>query len=189
VSSTERHEGPGPAVAAEPTAQEIEQALELVRQADTLVRETLPATGWPQRLTVEHFLEGDRLERVLGLYCRAMRLDPLEPSYPWNLAVLLSRVRIDELALSFIERAIRVAIASGDEEWADAGAHVAWAEIAVRAGQDDVALVALARARTLSREGSPSGESIRRILDGITKRHKGRDPNVELAHELMRMTA
>ena len=132
-----------------PSASVEARAAELVRKADELVYAVLRPGRWPRRRTVERFLEGDRLERVLALYREAMVLDASEPAYPWNLASTLNRVGLHELALAFVERAIRVAQDVGDDEWADANAHLAWAEIALNARQYDVALVALARAKEL----------------------------------------
>ena len=82
-----------------------ERAALLVREADEFMADVLRPGRWPQRRTIERFLDGDRLDRVLALYREAMRLDPLEPAYPWNLASALRRLGLNDLALSFVERA------------------------------------------------------------------------------------
>jgi len=40
------------------------------------------------------------------LYSRAMRLDPDEAAYPWNLASVLNRLGLNDLSLGFMMRAI-----------------------------------------------------------------------------------
>jgi tetratricopeptide (TPR) repeat protein len=122
------------------------EAGKLVDDADALVHEVLSTGRWPQQKTVDRLLKGDRLERVLSLYERAMRLDPGEPAYPWNLASTLDRLGLSDLALGYMVRAIQVAEETGDDEWAGADAHVALAEIALRTGETDLALTALASA-------------------------------------------
>jgi tetratricopeptide (TPR) repeat protein len=188
VGSTAKHRAAIRADAAEqPTASD--RAVILVTEADGLIREVLAPGRWPQEKTVRRFLEGDRLQRVLGLYCQAMRLDPDEPAYPWNLASTLWRLGLHELALGFIERAIRVAESVGDDEWADASAHLAWAEIAEHAGQYEVALVALAKAKSLS-DGSPQiEESIRRERRAIERASRQKAPERELARKLEALSA
>jgi tetratricopeptide (TPR) repeat protein len=84
----------------------IAEAVELVNEADRLVFDILKPGRWPQRRTVERFLGDDRLERVLLLYLRAMRLDPDEAAYPWNLASVLNRLGLNDLSLGFMTRAI-----------------------------------------------------------------------------------
>jgi hypothetical protein len=75
------------------------EAGRLIDDADALVDEVLSTGRWPQEKTVDRFLKGDCLERVLSLYERAMRLDPGEPAYPWNLASTLDRLGLSNLAL------------------------------------------------------------------------------------------
>ncbi len=159
----------GPELGAETDAGATPQALAFVNEADALIRKRLPERGWSQRKTVDRFLADDRLERVLARYSRALRLDPTEPAYPWNLAGMLKRLGLHDLALSYIERAIRVAQDIGDHEWADAGAHLAWAEAALCAGQQEVAVVALARVANLARRASPAASSVRLLLAKVSR--------------------
>ena len=172
--------------APEPSAEDA--AAELVREADRLVFDVLRPGRWPQRRTVERFLVGDRLERVLALYREAMELDPAEPAYPWNLASVLNRLGLHELALSFIERAIRVAQDVGDREWADANAHLAWAEIALNAQQYDVALVALARAKELDPKEPSVQRSVEALLGEIERRGAVAHPERDLADRLVELS-
>lgn len=74
------------------------RAQELVDEANALVAEVLAPGRWPQARTVERFLEGDRLERMLSPYTLAMAVDPDEVSYPWNLASTLNRLGLNDLA-------------------------------------------------------------------------------------------
>jgi len=161
------------------------QAAGLVEEADRIVTEVVAPGRWPQRGTVERFLDGDRLPRVLALYTTAMELDPDEPAYPWNLASTLNRLGLNELALAHVERAIRTASAVGDEEWSGAGAHLAWAEIAEQAGQHDVALVALARAKRLGQGSATIDVSVRRLRDAIAQALGEEHPEKALAEELV----
>ena len=152
---------------AEPSPEDAARALDLVNEARGLVYEVLRPGRWPQQRTVRRFLEGDRLGRVLSLYREAMELDPLEPAYPWNLASTLNRLGLHDLALAHIQRALRVSEAIGDDELGGSAAHYAWAEIAVNAGQYDVALVALARARELVEGEGIADPDIDRLLAEI----------------------
>lgn len=123
-----------------------------MREAERILARYLRPASLPREETRRRFIESGDLERVLVLYTRATELDPNEPAYPWNLASSLRRLDEPQLALAFVEQAIRVADETGDAEWADAYAHLAWAEVALAARQFDVALVALARARTKARD-------------------------------------
>lgn len=144
-------------------------AEELVLEADALLGDVVGPGTHPRASTISRFEAGGGLERVLSLYLRAMRLDPAEPSYPWNLASSMSRVGQHHLALAFIEKAITVAHATGDEEWADAYAHMAWADVAIRAEQWEVALIALAGAWRLARDDQ-SRRDIDRLKAKIAER-------------------
>lgn len=154
----------------------LASAAELVGEADELVAEVLTAGRWPQQATVERFLEGDRLQRVLSLYSRAMQLDPDESAYPWNLASTLNRLGLNDLALGFMTRAIHVAQQTVDTEWAGADAYVALAEIAIAAREPEVALTALARA-----QASGSGVGAEQAVAGLLReiRNASDDPNPE----------
>jgi tetratricopeptide (TPR) repeat protein len=97
---------------------------------------------------------------VLSLYVRAMADDPDEPAHPWNLASSLDRLRLPDLALIFIRRAIRVAEETGDHEWTGADVHLACADIARHAGDKEIAALALQRAHELD-PSLPRGASPR----------------------------
>lgn len=119
------------------------------------------------------------------MYSRAMRLDPDEPAYPWNLAGILSRLGLNDLALSHIERAIAVATRTGDDEWAGAGSCLAWAETALRAGQEEVALVALARAAKLAKPGSTAESAVKRMVRELARQGGDKQPGAALASDLL----
>ena len=138
---------------------------------------------------MERFLEGDRPGRVLSLYCEAMRLDPLEPAYPWNLSSKLYRLGLPELALAFSQRAIRVSQETGDDEWADAGAHLAMADIAAFAGQYDVALAALARAKELDPDSELVESSVQDLFPEIREKRGEPHPERALAERLLRLSS
>lgn len=167
---------------------DLERAQELVDEASALIAEVLAPGRWPQARTVERFLEGDRLERVLSLYARAMAADPDEVSYPWNLASTLNRLGLNDLALGFIARAIHLAELEGDEEWSGSAVYLAMAEIAVDAGEPDVALTALARAREME-TGARVDEDVARLLDEIRKSSRDSNPQGSLAASLQRLPA
>lgn len=152
-------------------AADAARARELVEIADDLAADPILTSGeWPDGQAVDTFLEDDRFERILGLYCRAMRLDPLEPAYPWNLASVMSRLGFDDLAVVYLGRAITVARAVGDEEWSDAAAHLAWADAALRAGQDLIAAVALAAAAQSARPGWTTTAALDRMQAELSAR-------------------
>lgn len=169
--------------------QDGKRAAELVREADRLIADVIKPGRWPQRRTVERFLEADRLERVLALYSEAIRLEPAEPAYPWNLASALNRLGLNELALAFIERAIRVAHESGDDEWAGAGAHLAWADMATSAGHYDTALLALAKAKSLAGGSASALPAIRALRDEVERRTRQPRPEHALAEKLEALSA
>lgn len=185
-TSTAKPKDREPGDGAEVTSR-AEQALRFVEEADLLVSEVLPGSRWPQRRTIERFLATDRLERVLALYSRAMRLDPDEPAYPWNLAGVLSRLGLNDLALSHVERAIAVAARTGDQEWAGAGAYLAWAETALLAGQEEVALVALAGAAKLAAPGSAAESAVKRMVRDLATGKGDAQPGAALASDLLRL--
>lgn len=133
----------------------------------------LTSPEWPDDDAIAALLQSDLFERILGLYCRAMRLDPLEPSYPWNLASLMSRLGFHDLAVAYLGRAVAVARAVGDTEWSDAASHLAWADAALRAGQDAVAAVALAGAAQQARPGSGTAATLARLRAQLEDRQSG----------------
>lgn len=168
---------------------ETERAGELVREADQLLLEFARPGRWPQARTAQRFRDTERLESVLALYSMAMKLDPDEAAYPWNLASSLHRLGYNELALSFIERAIAVARETGDDEWAGAGAHLAWADMAITAGHCDVALVALARANALAGDSASLRSAVRRLRRDLARRARRPKPELELAEQLEALSA
>ena len=80
--STGKREDAARAAEAEPARERAAVADSLADDADELIGQVLAPGRWPTRLTVDRFLVDDRLERVLALYARAMRLDPDEPATP-----------------------------------------------------------------------------------------------------------
>lgn len=124
----------------------VAKAEALVGEADELLADALASGEWPDAETVDRFLSEGKLDRVLALYGQAIRLDSKEPAYPWNLASALNRLGVNDLALGFIARAIHLAEANGETEWSGPDAHLALAEIAIDAGEYDLALTALAHA-------------------------------------------
>lgn len=144
AASTSRHAAGAPESADSPTA--VEDAARLAEQAEGILDDHLEPGEWPTARAARRFVASGDLERVLSLYMRAMDGDPREPAYPWNLASSLDRLRLPDLALLFIRRAIRVAREAGDREWAGADAHLALADIAIRAGDSREAEIAIERA-------------------------------------------
>jgi hypothetical protein len=124
----------------------VAKAEALVGEADELLADALASGQWPDAETVDRFLSEGKLDRVLALYGQAIRLDSKEPAYPWNLASALNRLGVNDLALGFITRAIHLAEANGETEWSGPDAQLAFAEVAIDAGEYDLALTALAHA-------------------------------------------
>jgi tetratricopeptide (TPR) repeat protein len=147
AANTSRHAGAAQASAS--SAKAIESAALLADEAEGILGGYLHPGRWPAARTAQRFLDSGDLERVLSLYTRAMENDPREPAYPWNLASSLDRLRLPDLALIFIRRAIRVAEETDDREWAGADAHLACADIARHAGDSEIAELALHRAREI----------------------------------------
>jgi tetratricopeptide (TPR) repeat protein len=147
AASTSRHAVGGRVSAGSSAA--VDEAARLAEQAEEILGGYLHPGRWPTARIARRFLQSGDLERVLGLYTRAMESDPYEPAYPWNLASSLDRLRLANLALTFIRRAIRVAEETGDREWAGADAHLAWADIAIHAGEPETAEIAIERARRI----------------------------------------
>lgn len=118
-----------------------------VDQAEEILESVQIPRATPARVT--RFVSDGRLERVLALYSRAMREEPAESSYPWNLAASLDRLGLSDLALPYAARAVRSAEVNGDGWLAGAHAYVAWAEIAINADEPELAAVLLRKARDL----------------------------------------
>ncbi len=161
AASTSRHVAGGRPSVADASGRE---AADLVEQADEIFGRYLQPGQWPTARTARRFLTDGDLEHVLGLYMQAMESDPEEAAYPWNLAAALDRLRLSDLALVFIRRAIRVAGETGDREWAGADALLALADIAMNAGRRDTAKEAIQQARTLDPD-SQTERYLRRLQD------------------------
>ncbi len=166
-----------------------EHAGALIAEADALIVEILKPGQWPQARTVKRFLADDRLERVLALYVRAMRLDPAEPAYPWNLGSTLNRLGINDLALGFVARAIHLAEEADDPEWAGADALLALAEVAVDAAEPDIALTAIARAQDLDERDEHVKAGAERLLSELRTMSGDPLPQVSLARRLLSRVA
>lgn len=138
-ANTREPEGAGPEAVAKAEA--------LAGEADELLADALAPGRWPEAETAERFLSEGKLDRVLALYGQAMRLDASEPAHPWNLASAMNRLGLNDLALGFLTRAIHLAERNGDREWSGPDAQLALAEVAIDAGEYDLALTALAHAR------------------------------------------
>lgn len=147
AANTSKRAAAGPPSADNAAA--IKRAAALADEAERILGGYLHAGRWPAARTARRFRESGDLERVLSLYVCAMEDDPREPAYPWNLASSLDRLRLADLALIFIRRAIRVAEEIGDREWAGADVHRACADIARHANDPQMAELALGRAREI----------------------------------------
>jgi hypothetical protein len=145
VASTRKPAETGPGNATERSARGS-----AVDEADSILWAYTKPGQMPSRATARRFVDEGHLERVLGLYLRAMGDEPNEASYPWNLASSLDRLYLSDLALPFIGRAVRMAQRQGDDDWGGADAHVAWAEVAMNADQPELAAVLLEKARSMA---------------------------------------
>jgi tetratricopeptide (TPR) repeat protein len=164
------------------------RAEELVGHADELLADVLAPGDWPAATAVEEFLSEGKLDRVLALYGQAMRLDSAEPAYPWNLGSALNRLGVNDLALGFMTRAIHLAAASGDDEWSGADVQLALAEVAIDAGDYDLALTALAHARADDTQDG-RGEHIAELLKAVRSEQDDPQPQSSLASLLERLPA
>jgi tetratricopeptide (TPR) repeat protein len=136
--------------------------VQLADQAEEIFARYLDPGSWPTAQVARVFRRSGDLERVLSLYSQAMESDPREPAYPWNLASSLDRLQLSDLALIFLRRAIRVAEDTGDSDWAGADAHLAWADIAIRAGEPEMAEIAIEKARKID-PGAPVERYVRQL--------------------------
>jgi hypothetical protein len=84
-------------------------------------------------------------------------------------------------------RAIQVAEETGDGEWAGADAHIALAEIALRAGETDLALTALASALDFEPEDPGVGGAASSLLERISEATGTPRPHLALAARLERL--
>lgn len=172
--------GVGPEAAAE--------AEQLVGEADELLGDALAPGRWPEAEIAESFLSAGKLDRVLALYGQAMRLDPSEPAYPWNLASAVNRLGLNDLALGFLARAIHLAEEVGESEWSGPDAQLALAEVAIDAGEYDLALTALAHARAED-EPSKRTDQIGDLLGEVRSVQRDPQPQASLAALLAELPA
>src|SRR5215471_5912211 len=179
-ANTQEPEGVDPEAAAE--------AQRLVGDADEMLAGPLAPGHLPDAGEITQFLAQGNLDRVLALYGRAMRLDPNESAYPWNLAAAMSRLGLNDLALAFMTRAIHLADEAGESDWSGADAHLALVELAIDADEPDLALTALARARALDEQDKRSSQ-IEELLGEISAEQHDPEPHASLAALLQRLAA
>jgi hypothetical protein len=172
AANTGRHAVAGPANGS--SSAEMKEAALLIEQADEILSGFLQPGRWSTEHAARRFLQRDDLQHVLSLYMKAMEKDPIEPAYPWNLASSLDRLQLPDLALVFIRRAIRVALETGDDAWAGADAHLAWADVAIRAKEFETAEIAIDQARRID-PGTPYQRYLRRLRRELVSRdeHEG----------------
>lgn len=164
------------------------EAQQLVEQADGLLREVLMPACMPDAKAAARFLQEGKLDRVLALYGRAMRLDPGESAYPWNLAAAMSRLGVEDLALPFMARAVQLARRSGEAQWSGPDAELALAELAIDAGDTDLALTSLAHARALDVHGRRRTQ-VESLLAEIRAIGHDPEPQASLAELLNQLAA
>jgi len=158
----------------------VASAERLAGEADELLVGAFKPGKWPETEVAERFLSDGKLDRVLALYGQAMRLDPTEPAYPWNLGSALNRLGLNDLAFGFIARAIHLAEQSGNSEWSGPGAQLALAEVAIDAGEYDLALTALAHARADDQRNGHATE-IESLLKEVRDERGDPHPQASLA--------
>jgi len=164
-ASTSRRVAAGRERAANGTSAQL--AVRLVDDADEILGRYLKPGQWPTTRAIRAFREDGDLESVLALYEQAMDRDPAEVAYPWNLASSLDRLGVSDLAVAYMRRAIRVARETGEEDWSDADAHLALADIALRAEDAEIAALAIDNARHLDAD-APFGRYQRRLRRQIS---------------------
>jgi tetratricopeptide (TPR) repeat protein len=164
------------------------KAEQLVGEADELLASALAPGHWPDPEDVERFLSEGKLDRVLALYGQAIRLEPKEPSYPWNLGSTLNRLGLNDLALGFLSRAIHLAAENGEDEWSGADAQLALAEVAMDASEYDLALTALAHAREAD-ESRDLWDQVKDLLVEIGRQRKDPKPQAALVSLLEQLPA
>ncbi len=173
-------------VGADPAAAAKAEAL--VAEADELLTDAFAPGHWPQAEACERFLSQGKLDRVVALYGQAMRLDPGEPAYPWNLASAMNRLGLNDLALGFMTRAIHLAAERGEREWSGPDAQLALAEVAIDAGEYDLALTALAHARAEDDPGKRR-DQIADLLGEVRSVQRDPQPQASLASLLEALPA
>lgn len=178
--NTRKPEGAEPAVAA--------RAEQLVGEADELLVDGFGPGEWPETQAIERFLSEGKLDRVLALYGQAMRLDPTEPAYPWNLGSAMNRLGLNDLALGFLTRAIHLAGQRGESEWSGPDAQLALAEVAIDAGEYDLALTTLAHARADDQQNGRATQ-IGELLKEVGSKQDDPSPQTSLVSLLEKLPA
>lgn len=166
----------------------VDKAEALVGDAYALLGDAFGPGEWPEADAVDRFLSEGKLDRVLALYGQAMRLDAGEPAYPWNLGSAMNRLGLNDLALGFLTRAIHLSDQRGEGQWSGPDAQLAVAEVAIDAGEYDLALTALAHARA-DDEGNGREAQIGDLLKEVRSERDDPQPQVSLASLLERLPA
>lgn len=179
-ANTREPEDAGPEAAAKAEA--------LVGEADELLADAFGPGEWPEAEAADRFLSEGKLDRVLALYGQAMRLDVSEPAYPWNLGSAMNRLGLNDLALGFLTRAIHLADERGEDEWSGPDAQLALAEVAIDAGEYDLALTALAHARADDDRNGREAQ-IGDLLKEVRSEQGDPQPQASLASLLERLPA
>lgn len=164
------------------------KAEQLVGEADELLASAFGPGEWPEAEAAERFLAEGKLDRVLALYGQAMRLDADEPAYPWNLGSAMNRLSLNDLALGFLTRAIHLAKRRGEAQWSGPDAQLALAEVAIDAGEYDLALTALARARADDQQNGREAQ-IGDLLNEVGSEQNDPSPQTSLASLLEQLPA
>jgi hypothetical protein len=180
AGNTREPEGAEPAAAA--------RAEQLVGEADELLIDAFGPGEWPEAQAIERFFSEGKLDRVLALYGQAMRLDASEPAYPWNLGSAMNRLGLNDLALGFLARAIHLAEQRGESEWSGPDAQLALAEVAIDAGEYDLALTALAHARADDQQNGREAQ-IGDLLKEVRNEQDDPHPQASLASLLEQLPA
>jgi tetratricopeptide (TPR) repeat protein len=171
---------------AEPAA--VARAEQLVGEADELLIDAFGPGERPEAQAIERFFSEGKLDRVLAFYGQAMRLDASEPAYPWNLGSAMNRLGLNDLALGFLARAIHLAEQRGESEWSGPDAQLALAEVAIDAGEYDLALTALAHARADDQRNGREAQ-IGELLKEVGSEQDDPQPQVSLASLLEKLPA
>ncbi len=166
----------------------VDKAAALVGDADALLSDAFGPGEWPDADAVDRFLSEGKLDRVLALYGQAMRLDAGEPAYPWNLGSAMNRLGLNDLALGFLTRSIHLSDQRGESQWSGPDAQLAVAEVAIDAGEYDLALTTLAHARA-DDEGNGREAQIGDLLKQVRSERDDPQPQVSLASLLERLPA
>jgi tetratricopeptide (TPR) repeat protein len=164
------------------------KAEQLVGEADELLVDAFGAGEWPEAEAIERFLSEGKLDHVLALYGQAMRLDADEPAYPWNLGSAMNRLGLNDLALGFLSRATHLAERRGEAQWSGPDAQLAVAEVAIDAGEYDLALTALAHARADDQQNGREAQ-IGELLKEVSSERDDPSPQASLVSLLEQLPA